>query len=200
MFGRGSAPHPDAVVPALQPGLAQRRPWLVRTGSWAGSGGGRERDDMGHFGFSYVGLLYLLMLFLPNIWWTKRQPSGYDPGGESPLLRWMERIGQVAVTTFALIFSDFNWHRFTPWNLWLLASFLLMVLYELYWIRYFRSGRTLADFYGPFCGIPVPGASLPVASFLLLSVYGQVIWMAAAAVLLGVGHIGIHLQHLRQSR
>ena len=44
----------------------------------------------------------------------------------------MERIGQVAVTAFALIFSDFNWRHFTPWNLWLLASFLLMVLYELY--------------------------------------------------------------------
>lgn len=28
---------------------------------------------MFHFGFSYVGLIYLLMLFIPNIIWTKRR-------------------------------------------------------------------------------------------------------------------------------
>ena len=32
---------------------------------------------MFHFGFSYEGLLYLLMLFIPNIIWTKYKPEGY---------------------------------------------------------------------------------------------------------------------------
>ena len=31
-----------------------------------------------NLGFSYVGLIYLLMLFIPNIFWTKNQPIGYD--------------------------------------------------------------------------------------------------------------------------
>lgn len=31
---------------------------------------------MFHFGFSYVGLIYLLMLFVPNIIWTKCKPEG----------------------------------------------------------------------------------------------------------------------------
>lgn len=31
---------------------------------------------MGHLGFSYVGFLYLLMLFVPNILWAKRRPEG----------------------------------------------------------------------------------------------------------------------------
>ena len=31
-----------------------------------------------HFGFSYVGLIYLVMLMLPNILWTKNQPKDYD--------------------------------------------------------------------------------------------------------------------------
>ena len=30
------------------------------------------------FGFSYVGLIFLLMLMVPNIIWTKNQPKDYD--------------------------------------------------------------------------------------------------------------------------
>ena len=30
------------------------------------------------FGFSYVGLIYLVMLMLPNIIWTKNQPKDYE--------------------------------------------------------------------------------------------------------------------------
>ena len=35
---------------------------------------------MGHFGFSYVGAIYLAMLTIPNLIWTKHQPAGYNPG------------------------------------------------------------------------------------------------------------------------
>lgn len=31
-----------------------------------------------HLGFSYTGLIYLLMLFIPNIIWTKNQPKDYE--------------------------------------------------------------------------------------------------------------------------
>ena len=31
-----------------------------------------------HFGLSYVGLIYLFMLMLPNIVWTKNQPKDYE--------------------------------------------------------------------------------------------------------------------------
>ena len=33
---------------------------------------------MFHFGFSYIGLIWLLMLFVPNIIWTKNKPLGYE--------------------------------------------------------------------------------------------------------------------------
>lgn len=150
---------------------------------------------MGHFGFSYVGLIFLLMLFVPNIIWTRNMPEGYSSEGENRVLAVLERIGEVATTCCALIFSDFNLHPWSSWSLWLVAAFALMVLYELWWVRYFRSKRTLGDFYGSFLGIPVPGAVLPVAAFLLLGVYGRVVWMIISAVILGIGHIGIHLQH-----
>ena len=33
-----------------------------------------------------------------------------------------------------------------------------MILYEVYWIRYFRSNRTMEDMYSSLLGIPVAGA------------------------------------------
>lgn len=73
----------------------------------------------------------------------------------------------------------------------------LMLMYECWWIRYFKSQRTLEDFYSSFWGIPVAGATLPVMAFLLLGIYGRVLWMILGTIVLGTGHIGIHLQHLK---
>lgn len=155
---------------------------------------------MGHFGFSYVGLIYLLMLFVPNIIWTKHSPKGYEDisKNENKIFLIFERVGQVLVTVTVLIFSDFNVSMQGIWTLWLLISFAVMVLYDVLWIRYFKSNHTLNDFYKSFFIIPVPLATLPVTAFLLLGIYGQVIWLIIATVILGIGHIGIHLMHRKE--
>ena len=149
----------------------------------------------GSFGFSYIGLLFLLMLFLPNILWTKNMPQGYSAERENKILLLFERTGEALTSCCALVFSDFNISQWTAWSWWLVAAFGFMALYELWWIRYFRSRREMADFYSSLFGIPVAGATLPVAAFFLLGIYGKVIWMLIATVILGIGHIGIHLQH-----
>ena len=153
-----------------------------------------------HFGFSYVGLIYLVMLMLPNILWTKNQPKDYDKyaRNENKILLALERIGEVLVSCAAVVFSDFNINPWSPWSLWLVASFVLMVLYEVFWIRYFRSEKTMKDFYSSILGIPVAGATLPVLAFLLLAVYGKNVILGAAVIILGIGHIGIHLMHSRE--
>ncbi len=153
---------------------------------------------LGHFGFSYVGAIYLVMLFVPNIIWSKHQPVGYNSDGENRILLVFERIGEVAVSCIAVIFSDFNLRFDSFWSLWLFASLIFMLLYEIYWIRYFRSHRLLEDFYSSLLGIPVAGATLPVISFLILGIYGKNIWMIVSVIILGIGHIGIHLQHKKQ--
>ncbi len=152
-------------------------------------------------GFSYVGLVFLIMLFVPNLFWTKNKPLDYEKyaANENRLLLILERSGEVLVTCLALIFSDFN-VRLSVWSLWLAAAFLLMVLYEVYWIRYFRSEKTMADFYSSLLGIPVAGASLPVSAFLLLGIYGKNPIMLVSVVILGIGHIGIHLNHKKEIR
>lgn len=152
------------------------------------------------FGFSYIGLLFLLMLFIPNLFWTKHKPQDYEQYvcRENRILLALERTGEVLVTCSALVFSDFNLRPFSPWTAWLIFAVLLMVLYEVYWVRYFRSRQTLRDFYSSLLGVPVAGATLPVAAFLLLAVYGRNPVLFFSAILLGVGHIGIHLQHKRE--
>ena len=111
----------------------------------------------GHHGFSYVGLLFLSALFIPNIIWTKNLPQGYTSENENKILLAFERLGEVLTCCCALIFSDFNLHKWTVWSWWLIAAALMMVLYELWWIRYFRSNRKLSDFYSGFLGIPLAG-------------------------------------------
>lgn len=153
-----------------------------------------------HFGFSYVGLIFLLMLFIPNFFWTKNKPRGYDEyaKNENKLLLSLERIGEFAVSCLVLIFSDFNLQGISIWLLWIVAAFGLMILYELYWIRYFRSEKTMRDFYSSYLGVPVAGATLPVFSVLLIAVYGKNPFLFAAGIVLGIGHIGIHLMHKKQ--
>lgn len=155
-----------------------------------------------HFGFSYVGLIFLVMLFVPNLVWTKHQPKDYAQyaKNENKVLLAMERTGEVLVSTLVLIFRDFNVRGLSPWLLWLIAALLLMLLYEAFWLRYFRSEKTMDDFYGSFLGIPVAGATLPVAAALCIAVYGGNPFLLLAGIILGIGHIGIHLQHRSEVR
>ena len=146
----------------------------------------RGSQMTGHIGFSYTGTLFLVLLFLPNIVWAQNKPMGYTSEGENKTLLFLERIGEALTCCCALIF-------------WLVGAFVLMAMYEVWWIRYFRSERKLTDFYSSLCGIPLAGATLPVAAFFLLGIYGRVIWMIIATVILGIGHVGIHAQHRKEA-
>ena len=114
---------------------------------------------------------------------------------ENRVLLILERTGEAAVIALCLIFPDFNVRPINSWSIFLLIAAILMVLYELYWIRYFKSNKTMEDFYSSFLGVPVAGATLPVAAFGLLAVYGKNIFLGIAVIILGIGHIGIHLNH-----
>ena len=153
-----------------------------------------------HFGFSYVGLIFLIMLMVPNIIWTRKQPKDYEKyaGHENKVLLLFERAGEILVSCTVLIFSDFNIKPWSNWSWWLITAADLMILYEVFWIRYFKSPRTMQDFYRDLFGIPVAGASLPVMAFLLLAVYGKNVILGIAVLILGVGHIGIHLKHKKE--
>lgn len=150
-------------------------------------------------GFSRLGALFLLALTVPNLFWTSRKPRGYDPSREDRRLTLLERAGQMWVTCGALLSRDISPGPWSPWSWWLAGAVALMMLYEGWWVRYFRSPRTMADFTAGLLGIPVAGASLPVAAFFLLGIYGRVWWMLPGVLILGIGHIGIHLRYRKEA-
>lgn len=155
---------------------------------------------MMHFGFSYIGCLFLLMLFIPNMLWSQNKPIDYERyvQNENKILVFLERIGEIAVTCLALICGDLQINAFTSWSLFLLLACFFMLLYEMYWLRYFKSERTQQDFYSSFLQIPVAGATLPVLAFLCLGIYSQNLYLIIATIILGIGHISLHYQHQRE--
>lgn len=154
-----------------------------------------------HLGFSYIGLIFLIMLMIPNLYWTKNQPKDYEKyvHNENKILLLFERAGEVLVTCLLLIFSDFNIQGITAWMIWLIAAFVLMIMYELYWIRYFKSEKMMKDFYSSIMGIPVAGATLPAIACCLIAIYGRNPMLFVSTIILGGGgHIGIHLNHRKE--
>ncbi|MCL1799882.1 MAG: hypothetical protein FWG25_00745 [Promicromonosporaceae bacterium] len=129
----------------------------------------------GTFGFNFIGLAFWLAVQVPNAAWVRRKPRGYRDEGENRVLVVLERLGQAGCTATILFFTDTIPRAWSPWISWFLAAMLLMIVYEGYWLRYFRSDRSLAAFYRPFLGVPLPGATLPVFAFLLLGIYGRLL-------------------------
>ncbi len=161
-------------------------------------------------GLSVTGVVFLIMLFVPNIiWGVKFQPEGYEQaaGKENRVLLAFERVGEVAVTCALPVFRSTDPHvRILPeglyfeWKIMLwAAAVVLMILYECYWIRYFASERTMRDFYSSFAGFPVAGASLPVVAVLLLGIYSFNLFLIGASIILGIGHLGIHIMHRNEA-
>lgn len=153
----------------------------------------------GNIGFSYIGLIYLILLFIPNFLWAKYKPIGYENivNNENKILLVFEKNGQMLVSCTLLIFNNYNIYSFSMWSFWLVISFTSMILYELCWIKYFNSKKELKDFYKSCLGIPVPLATLPIIAFIFLGIYGKVIWLIISSIILGIGHMGIHLNHYK---
>ncbi len=161
------------------------------------------------FGFCLTGLIFLMMLFIPNIYWgAKAKPQGYDEAArnENKILLFFERTGEALVSCSLLIFPSLNPYfkilpegLFFDWKIIIYASALvLMILYEGYWIKYFRSKRTLKDQYSSFAGFPLAGASFPVLAVILLGLYSMNLIVIISGLILGIGHIGIHWMHSKE--
>lgn len=152
------------------------------------------------FGFSAVGLVFLLCLFVPNILYGLKQPA-WQAGmsaAEPAYFRIPERIGEILVSVLLLCMKDLRWP--TTWTAnvwWFAAAAVLMALYLAAWARYFAGAGTPEDFYGPLLGVPIPLALLPVAAAILLGIYARSFWLIFAGAVLGFGHLGIHILHLR---
>jgi hypothetical protein len=93
------------------------------------------------------------MLMFPNIIiWTKNRPKDYEKYAvnENKILLTFERIGEILVLCVVLVFTDVNFKLWSIWSWWLIVSFIFMIFYEIYWVRYFRSKKKMKDFIAIF--------------------------------------------------
>ena len=143
-----------------------------------------------------IGLVFLALLLIPNIIWSFNKPDDYDKyvKNENKILLALERIGQISVIVFTLFFNNYN----NDFVITLIIAVVLMILYEMYWFKYFRSERRMSDMYSDFLKIPVAGATIPVLAFFFLGIYGQNVFLIISVIVLAIGHIGIHLSHEKE--
>ncbi len=146
------------------------------------------------FRVTWVGVLFLALLLAPNLLSARRLPANHGEFKESRVLQALERIGQVVLVT-GLLCWPFPSPAMELWSLWLAAALVLMALYEAWWVKYFHGPATEARLCSGLLGIPLAGATLPVAAFLLLGAYGRSLALILAALVFGAGHIGVHWQH-----
>lgn len=198
--------HIDPMNPNLMAGKIKSRYGDIIESKYIVNMLGKESNKHFSFGIGYVGIIFLLMLFVPNMIWTRNQPIGYEMyvKNENKILGILEKTGEVGATILLPIFTDFNFKSkglgtsgfyFSFLDIYIIIVFVLMLLYEIYWIRYFRSEHTMSDFYSGIAGIPLAGATIPVVGLLLLGISARNIALILVSIVLGIGHIGIHYMH-----
>lgn len=146
---------------------------------------------LGSFGFSWVGLAFVLCLLGPNLcYYFLMRPK--DEVKIQPDMRLLvaERLGQGLCVFCLLFFRNYDYAFGQGWPWWGVAAVFFMALYLAGWLRYFMGKGRFADTLRPFLGVPIPLAVFPVLAILFMGVYGQVLWLILSALVLGVGHIG----------
>ena len=135
-------------------------------------------------GFSPLGLLVSALVLAPNLLLLRFPPRPALPAVSAPWpLMIAERVGQALCLVVPAITEPgvIGWGGAAPVAL-AVAGYLAL------WGRYL-SLRSPAALFGPVLRIPVPMAILPVVAFAATAAWLANPWIAAAALVLAIGHI-----------
>ncbi|MFT4285948.1 MAG: hypothetical protein QM598_14045 [Protaetiibacter sp.] len=144
-------------------------------------------------GFSPLGLIVGFAVLAPNLLLLRFPPRDPLPRVAVPrMLSWLERAGQALCLVVPAITEPgpIAW-----W--WVAPVAVALAIYYALWVRYLRSGRPVSALYRALWRAPVPMAILPVAVFLSTSAWLGDVWIAAAALVLGLGHIPVAVLNAR---
>ncbi|MHB8063844.1 MAG: hypothetical protein ACYDG2_14625 [Ruminiclostridium sp.] len=139
-------------------------------------------------GFSIIGLLIAVFIFLPNllfmIYPPKNVPDELKDAGI--IFTVLERIGQVACLVILVISRDS--YKNVNIDIWFILMVLCVILYYSLWVRYVVKGHDLSLAFKPLIFIPIPMAIFPVLAFGFAALWGKSISLVIAVVLLAIGH------------
>jgi len=147
-------------------------------------------------GFSLPGLLIALAILAPSFLLLPFPPIDAPAAAPrtSRIASVLERVGQIGCLVLAVIVAPVLGRP-----AWLIALIGLVALYYLLWLRYLAGGRHFRLLYAPLGPIPVPLALAPVLAFFAASVWMENWFLAAGALVLGVGHITVSAQIARDA-
>ncbi|WOF23264.1 hypothetical protein N8K70_00920 [Microbacterium betulae] len=138
-------------------------------------------------GFSPLGLVVSIAALAPNLLLIWFPPRDQTPAAHAPRpLEWLERAGQALCLVLPAITRPGN---IVWW--WTLPAAIALVAYYALWTRYLIDGRLHTLLYEPLWRVPVPMAILPVGVFLATAAWLSNPWIAAAALVLGAGHVPV---------
>jgi len=147
--------------------------------------------------FHPLSLIVTLLVLIPNIIFSIRPPANKPSNlPKEPLpLTIIENIGRYGVFIIPLFYGmDIS-------GIWEIIAVslmgLMLLLYYVCWIRYFRRGRDFKWMFLPFLKIPIPMALSPVLYFMLSSVILHSLPMFIFSLLLAMGHIPISWQQYK---
>lgn len=148
-------------------------------------------------GYSIVGLVLALVIFLPSILFYPLFPPKDDdknrPRTEPHrLFTLLEKAGQAGCIVVLLVYKD-GFPAETLLSPFAIAMAVCIAVYYAFWIRYLIKGRHTGDLFGNVGFIPVPLALFPVLAFGFAAAWSQSLVLAVAALLLGLGHIPVTL-------
>lgn len=157
-----------------------------------------ERVD--RFGFSWLGVAFVVTLFVPDIVWARNRPGGPEPQATSSMALGLERLGQILVCAALITCEPLQIGAFDPASWLVVGAAALMAAYEVWWAKYFRKHRNEPGFFGGSLYIPIGGALLSITSLLLLGIYARDLLSIAAVAVLGIGRVAVDQEHRKQAR
>jgi hypothetical protein len=148
------------------------------------------------------GILTILVL-LPNLLMLRLPPVDQlpEPDARSTSFRIFEVVERVGQASAFLIPFFYTFGQLSLIGVLALAVMTLSLLfYYAGWARYLRQGRKTALFYQPMLGVPQPMALAPLTYFAGASVLLQSLPLAAAVIVLAIGHLYISQAEAKRHR
>jgi hypothetical protein len=139
------------------------------------------------------GGIVTIAVLLSNLLWVLFPPLSKQAGENNPpdppnrVMQILERVGQFGC--FLLPFFYNLRIQTAPDFLFLIILLAALAVYYVCWIRYFFKGRQQVWLYRNLGPLLLPLSICPVLYFLSSSILFHSILLAAASVILGIGHI-----------
>jgi len=139
-------------------------------------------------GFSIIGLLLAVSIYLPNLLFIifppKNVPDGLKDAGI--IYTVLVRIGQAGCLVLLVISKD-NYLNVSI-DIWFILMAICILAYYSLWIRYVIKGHAFSLAFKPLVFLPIPMAIFPVFAFGFAALWGKSIILGIVVALLAIGH------------